>query len=165
MFSVKFCGASILLTHNISILTIMNSKNFISACESGWTSFGHTGHCYQYFSSLLSWNASRSYCQAAAPPGKLGDLASVGDHFTNSFLAQLTSDYVWLGGYNDVTTGWTWSDGSRWRFNNWASGQPSGGNQHHLAFNFQSSPGAWNDMNMSSEKGFICKYTGTKSHW
>ena len=88
----------------------------------------------------------------------------MGDHFTNSFLAQLTSDYVWLGGYNDVTTGWTWSDGSRWRFSNWASGQPSGGNQHHLAFNFQSSPGTWNDVNASSERGFICKYTGIKSN-
>ena len=84
----------------------------------------------------------------------------MGDHFTNSFLAQLTSDYVWLGGYNDVTNGWTWSDGSRWRYSNFASGQPSGGNQHHLAFNFQSSPGAWNDINLSAEMGFICKYTG-----
>ena len=35
------------------------------------------------------------------------------------------------------------------------------GNQHHLAFNFQSSPGGWNDENQSAEKGFICKYAGT----
>ena len=82
------------------------------------------------------------------------------DHFTNNFLSTLTSKYVWIGGYEDQESGWSWSDGTRWRFNNWANEQPSGGNQHHLAFNFQSSPGDWNDINLSAEMGFICKYTG-----
>ena len=133
---------------------------FTVACESGWTSFGHTGHCYQYFSIRKTWNASRIFCQSAAPSGKLGDLASVADHFTNNFLSTLTSKYVWIGGYEDQESGWSWSDSTRRRYNSWASGQPSGGNQHHLAFNFQSSPGAWNDINLSAEMGFICKYTG-----
>ena len=134
----------------------------ISACNSGWTSFGHTGYCYQYFPTLKSWNASRRFCQSVAPPGKQGDLASVGDHFTNNFLSSLTSKDVWIGGYKDAIYGWSWSDGTRWRYNAWSRGKPNngGGNQHHLAFNFQSSLGDWNDANVNTEKGFICEYTG-----
>ena len=92
---------------------------------------------------------------------------SVGDHFTNNFLSSLTSKYVWIGGYKDESQGWSWSDGTRWRYNSWSDGQPSngGGIQHHLAFNFQSLPGGWNDENLNAEKGFICKYAGAKNNY
>ena len=68
------------VSSQLKLLSLMFRNHYkilnFSACESGWTSFGHTGHCYHYFPALKSWNASRSFCQSAAPPGKKGDLAS-----------------------------------------------------------------------------------------
>ena len=52
---------------------------------------------------------------------------SVGDHFTNNFLSSLTSKYVWIGGYKDESQGWSWSDGTRWRYSSWSDGQPNNG--------------------------------------
>ena len=140
---------------------------FFLACSPNWKSYGHTGFCYQHFPTLLPWNEARLFCQSAAPLGKEGELASIQDNFTNTFLTTITTKYVWIGGYKDESQGWSWSDGTRWRYNSWADGQPSngGGIQHHLAFNFQSSPGDWNDENLNAEKGFICKYTGTINNY
>ena len=136
------------------------SNYLILACASGWISFGHTGHCYQHFSSPKSWDDARSFCQSAAPHGKEGDLASAWDRFTNTFLATITSKYVWIGGHQNESSGeWQWSDGTRWRYSSWASNQPNDENQKHVAFNFET-PGGWNDLNGNSEKGFLCQYKG-----
>ena len=98
-------------------------------------------------------------CQIAAPYDKEGDLASVGDHFTNTFLSTITSKYVWIGGLRDENGDWNWSDGTRWRYNAWAPGQPNDANQNRIAFNFET-PGKWNDVDTNSEKSFICQYRG-----
>ena len=134
---------------------------FYSACLSGWTSYGHTGQCYQHFTSLKPWDEARRFCQSAAPDGKEGDLASVGDHFTNSFLTTITTKYVWIGGQRNEDENWSWTDGSRFRYNAWAPEQPNDAEQKHIAFNF-GTPGQWNDEHVNSEKGFICQYKGNE---
>ena len=131
----------------------------ITACAPGWTSFGHTGRCYQYFPSRMEWNDAKQYCQTEAPAGKNGTLASVGDHLTNNFLTTLTTKQVWIGGQQEENGDWGWTDDSRFRYNAWAPGQPNDVNQKHIAFNFESA-GGWNDENKASKKGFLCQYSG-----
>ena len=72
---------------------------FLIACAPGWTSFGYTSHCYRHFTSPKSWDQARRYCQLTVPFGKKGDLASVGGHWTNTFLSSITHKNVWIGGY------------------------------------------------------------------
>ena len=132
---------------------------FFAACASGWTSYGHTGRCYQYFTTRKSWDEAVSHCKSVTPDGKNGTLASIGDHFTNKFLSTLTTKQVWIGGHQDDNDNWTWTDGSRFRYSSWAHGQPNDANQKHIAFNFKTA-GEWNDANMHAQKGFICQYSG-----
>ena len=142
---------------------------FFLACAPNWKSYGHTGFCYQHFPTLLPWNEARLFCQSAAPLGKEGELASIQDNFTNTFLTTITTKYVWIGGHQEEESGgWQWSDASRWRFSNWGPGKPNNDpNQNHVAFNF-GTPGTWNNVNFQSEKSFICQYKGksflTKQH-
>ena len=134
------------------------SKIVLAACVSGWISY--SDYCYQYVSTLASWNEARRTCQFLAPDDKQGDLASVSDRFNNLFLSKLTTKYVWIGGYQNEEDQWNWSDGRRWLFSSWGTHQPSDGKgiQNHLVFNYQSSPGSWSDGNMNAERGFICQY-------
>ena len=134
----------------------------ISACDSGWISYGRTSHCYRHIPSRMSWDTARSYCKSISPPGKIGDLASVMDRNTNTFLSTMTTKEVWTGGYQDENNKWFWSDGTKLKFTAWSSGQPSGGNQKHVTINFKT-PGGWNDANANSEREFLCQYfTGIK---
>ena len=59
---------------------------------------------------------------------------------------------------------WTWSDGSPWEFENWASGQPDNlnGHQDYVQLNWQS-VGRWDDMDVGANRGFICQSAG-KNH-
>ena len=55
---------------------------------------------------------------------------------------------------------WTWSDGSPWEFENWASGQPdNNGHQDYVQINWQS-VGGWDDMDVGANRGFICQFAG-----
>ena len=62
----------------------------IAACEPGWTLFLH-GICYRAYNSRTSWNVARAACKESAPPDKDGDLATIPDEATNSFLVGLTT--------------------------------------------------------------------------
>ena len=126
-----------------------------SGCENGWThhSLGRT--CYRFFSSKVTWDEARRYCQNLK-----AELASVTSFKTNEFLTTLTQEECWIGGYKNGST-WQWTDGSEsiwWKYRNWASGQPDniGGNQDKLQFNFKE-PGKWGDEESHKQQPFICQ--------
>ena len=140
------------------------TKFEIAVCGRGWSYSNHTRRCYKHFTELKSWTDARAYCQARAP--HTGDLASVPDQDTNLFLSSLTSETVWIGGYQkDARDGaWGWSDGTAWGFESWCPGEPNnfgGYAEDYLATNF-CSPGGWNDftvsVNSTFNSGFICQY-------
>ena len=136
----------------------MFSKNL--ACQAGWRAYGPTGLCYKFQSDKKSWEAARAHCQSIAPTNKTGDLASVGDSATNMFLSSMTTEeQVWLGGFMNEDGDWVWSDGRKWVFTSWYTGQPNngGGIQKFVTINF-GEEGGWNDNNGNSERHFLCQY-------
>ena len=105
-------------------IKILHDETFnltFTACASGWTSFGYTGYCYRHFASPKPWAEAKRFCELIAPHGETGNLVSVGDHFTNTFLSAITRNKVWIGGYQDGDK-WAWSDDSTWKYSLWASG-------------------------------------------
>ena len=103
----------------------------LSVCENDYVSYSATGGCYKYFPLLMTWERARSYCQDNVPYN-VGDLASIPDAGTNTFLQNLIQDaYIWVGGLrNDSTNStstWTWSDGTPWDDQNtfFFDGQPN----------------------------------------
>ena len=92
-----------------------------------------------------------------------GNLASIPDAATNSFIESLAYGYtVWLGGYRleDGKNGWGWTDGSAWGYTNWRVGEPNDGHgdEDYAMMNWGIDPkGSWNDGKLSFDFGFICQ--------
>ena len=132
-----------------------------SDCASGWTFFAQTGKCYKYITSEVSWTEARTTCQTTVPAN--GDLASVPDSATNDFLANLTEStkFTWVGGHQDQSSTWVWSDGTPWEYVSWYSTQPGNerGNEDYLVIK---QSGTWWDGQVNglpgNVPGFICQY-------
>ena len=123
-------------------------------CPKGYKYFGHTSKCYKLFNPKHWPNASEA-CQSEG-----GHLASVSDSQTNEFLASLTSKYTWIGGYRlkDNENVWGWTDGSKWGYSNWASGQPEnyGGRQNYVGIHYAGA-GHWDDGDNKHPRHYICQ--------
>jgi len=114
-----------------------------SNCPSGFKYFAKGNKCYKFYPEKVSWNVARNYCLSIG-----GDLASSPDNQTNTFLTTLISEYTWIGGYRypEGSNSFHWTDGSPWKFTDWASGQPNniGGDQNSVAINW-AGLGKWDD--------------------
>ena len=136
----------------------------------------HTGLYYRFFQSTQSWTGALCSCLASAPRGYSGNLASVHDNITNTFVTSLIPGAAWLGGYqnsNGTEEPWRWSDGSAWDFENWKSGEPNnccGGvdnmfGEDYLAVDGKGNGMKWNDGGVSNwwmddDDGYVCQYEG-----
>ena len=106
----------------------------------------------------MTWDNARTFCNENAPYN-VGELTSIPDAATNDFLHTLIKDKdVWVGGYYDnITSGWQWTDGTPWQLGNWDTDQPSNeGDKDHLAINLKSAK--WWDMKITAKLHFICQY-------
>ena len=133
-----------------------------SICESGWSYLKHTGHCYKYDSKLTSWTDAIRSCQDATSDPSVS-LASIPDKTPNDFLATVTTERAWIGGYR-IPDGWAWSDGIYWNFTNWntETGEPNNYqnlNENYVMTNFIGNIGFWADYPDSMYPiGTICQY-------
>lgn len=104
--------------------------------------------CYHFTGVVSDWLSAEQYCRSVGPKGHL---AASSNGFINTFLAGTLNNFyiriefismrryrihflcktyvngttdVWLGG-NKLQDGitWTWSDGSKWGFTQWAPGE------------------------------------------
>ncbi|XP_030635697.1 C-type mannose receptor 2 [Chanos chanos] len=136
-------------------VTILNTQHSW-LCPYGWEEYESV--CYAFINIKESWSEAEQRCKQVG-----GHLASVHSNEQYNFLRQLVwtqaSENVrtWIGGTDAFKEGsWTWTDGTIWNYNNWASGQPNNldGKQHCLDMNFGEK---WNDENCEVTLPFICR--------
>ncbi|XP_070695380.1 galactose-specific lectin nattectin-like [Pempheris klunzingeri] len=124
-------------------------------CPTGWTQFGD--HCYLYHNDEKNWPDAEVACI-----GLGANLASIPNKAVHEFLKQIiltATNYqrrTWAGGHDTIKEGlWMWTDGSRFDFKLWLTGEPNNGHkrEHCLELNYLGGP---NDVHCSERKPFIC---------
>nr|XP_021324868.1 galactose-specific lectin nattectin-like [Danio rerio] len=118
-------------------------------------------YCYLLITlSMRRWADARSDCLNQG-----GDLLSITEPFEQGYIQAViqnipTGVSLWMGAHDQVTEGgWTWTDGSPFRYINWAAGNPDdyyGEDCLSILIN----SGAWNDDNCENKRGYICKRRG-----
>ena len=130
----------------------------IVTCAPGWTFFPHTEKCYQHVkkNSFVGHDAAEAACESISPvesTGRIiGNLASVPDVLTNTFLNELSENKsVWIGGKRSGPgkNDWIWSDGTAWNFTAWLPGEPA--NYRGVEFLF------WNEFDQTWKKRLKCQ--------
>uniref|UniRef100_A0A3P9N6A1 C-type lectin domain-containing protein n=1 Tax=Poecilia reticulata TaxID=8081 RepID=A0A3P9N6A1_POERE len=117
------------------------------------------GRCYKYFGSRVTWGEAELHC--VRERANLVSIHSLNEHnFVNLLIKNFdpTRSLTWIG-LTDMHKegGWIWSDGSKYRFSRWNSGQPDNArgieNCGHTNYgsNF-----FWNDSVCSNKFAFVC---------
>ncbi|XP_027143933.1 galactose-specific lectin nattectin-like isoform X8 [Larimichthys crocea] len=106
---------------------------------------------YRYFSSRRTWAQAQYYCRAIG-----GNLASVHSTYENNVIRAVARNRaVWIGFSDAQQNGyWFWSDGTRFNYRKWCSGQPNNaGRKQHCAYKRGT---CWDDVSCSSRLPFVC---------
>ncbi len=122
--------------------------------------FTYNGHSYMLYYGLSSWEQAKSYCESRG--GHLAVITSAGENtalFNYMKRAGYDSAYFGLSDASKEGT-WTWTNGERVSYTNWASGEPNGGTyENYGMFYYKYSDGKWNDGNFAAGSTF---YSGGK---
>lgn len=128
----------------------------------------YNNHYYSVFNDDLTWSQARTACEKMG-----GHLVTIGGANENNFVKSLISSQskglYWIGA-KLTDSGWSWVNGESFTYTNWATGQPSGGENYceMLSRPTQSSgAGQWNDSNATSSEisyfgikniGYVCEF-------
>ncbi|KAH7694132.1 hypothetical protein AAVH_38827 [Aphelenchoides avenae] len=125
-------------------------------CPSGSVQGLADEHCYVFGTKPATWLEAEEKCVALK-----GHLASVSSTLTNAFLATqgvpCSKDH-WLGGSKGLTVAdsWSWIDGHRFSYANWAAGQPDDSQSPGcLYMNHQD--GKWYSSTCGAQKPYVCQ--------
>ncbi|XP_063077513.1 ladderlectin-like [Engraulis encrasicolus] len=122
------------------------ARSALQSCPWGWLRYDN--RCFKFVSTKRTWAESERYCVMMG-----GNLASVHNmdeyYFVQDLVRTHTHDtpHTWIGGCDAAQEGlWLWSDGSRFDYTHWSTGQPdnAGGAEHCLEINYGGSL-RWND--------------------
>ena len=129
----------------------------VSDCTSGWEYLAITGKCYKVVRDKVTWGDARKACQS-----ETGDLVSISydevNQFIDSTLVKTGEDY-WIGGHQDPTDTWVWTDGSKVGYESWSPGEPDGkapGCKSDCN-NIVWKKGLWEDRKHSEKNNYICQ--------
>uniref|UniRef100_A0A3B3V3J2 C-type lectin domain-containing protein n=1 Tax=Poecilia latipinna TaxID=48699 RepID=A0A3B3V3J2_9TELE len=125
------------------------------ACPSGWTKYGN--RCFYFYNSQMNWASAESDCISLG-----ANLASIHSSSEHSFLKALVRSKkgsyqrTWVGGHDEGV--WLWSDGSKFDYTKWGSGEPNnlGGKEHCMEINLKGSALYINDEPCTTSSFFIC---------
>ncbi|XP_053174056.1 galactose-specific lectin nattectin-like [Scomber japonicus] len=127
-------------------------------CPPGWTQFEH--HCYMFNHDEKDWADAERACTLHG-----GNLASLPNtkvyNFIRNIIHASTGKHTvtWVGGYDAAKNGvWLWSDGSKFDFKGWHSGEPNNsgtGGENCMEINFRDQEFV-NDINCGSKLSFMC---------
>ncbi|KAK2863334.1 hypothetical protein Q5P01_002867 [Channa striata] len=128
-------------------------------CHRGWTRIN--GACFKYISTPMTWAKAEKNCQSMG-----AHLASVQDKNEYPKIQKLTAPYgnreTWIGGSDaQEESFWYWTDGEKFAYTNWCSGQPSNyrGKQNCLSMNY-SAKKCWDDQECYLSHPSICEKRG-----
>jgi len=118
--------------------------------------------CYLLNTNGKSFQEAEDYCVTLG-----GHLASSLSQSENSFLGQLfassSGSYWWIGGQcgNGVACNsgdsWSWTDGSTWSYNNFATDDGQPGNTHGACVLYHRGPTDWMSWTCTTSAPFVCK--------
>ncbi|KAG2458572.1 MRC1 protein, partial [Polypterus senegalus] len=123
----------------------------------GWDVDPVTGVFYQRNTmAALTWHEARKSCQQQD-----SDLLSIVELHEQTYLTGLTNSLstpLWMGLNSlDFESGWQWSDGSPFRYLNWAPGSPSHVPGLNCAVINPGKGGKWESDQCSKKLGYICR--------
>ncbi|XP_023201741.1 ladderlectin-like, partial [Xiphophorus maculatus] len=127
------------------------------SCPSGWTLIN--SRCFQYVQKSMTWARAERNCLSMG-----ANLASVQDlNEYNQIQIIVTAaghgaKQAWIGGTNAQEVFiWLWSDGSRFDYTHWCSGQNNndGGNQRCLQINYSGAK-CWDDLGSNHNLPSVC---------
>ncbi|KAM9335352.1 type-2 ice-structuring protein-like [Symphorus nematophorus] len=120
-------------------------------CSDGW--FPINDRWFRFVPRAMTWAQAEENCQSMR-----ANLASIHSLKEYSQIQSLTDVETWIGG-SDAQEGnlWFWTDGRRFNYNNWCTGEPNEakGNQHCIRINF-SAKKCWDDFACSEKKPSLC---------
>ena len=131
-------------------------------CEEGWKKYENS--CYKTVIATKAWNEAENDCV-----NRGAHLASIHSPEEITFVSMLhdqNNPYLsWIGGLRDGKGSFKWQDGSTFKYENWALGQPDNDGGNEDCIYFFSDPGQvyhekWNDIECSYNiliEGYVCK--------
>ncbi|XP_078792906.1 uncharacterized protein eslec isoform X18 [Oryzias latipes] len=134
-----------------------------SGCPDDWTRFGQ--QCFIFINSPKTWAEAEAYCQFDG-----SNLASIHSYEENHFLQSLTRadthnfPQAWIGGTDTMHFGlWTWSDGSRFLYENWSYKGKDGDADRCLKINYHYEL-KWTAARCSESLPFVCSKNAEKEN-
>ena len=114
------------------------------------------GHEYYLSEFEYNWNDANDMLSQYEEAYLVSITSEEENNFLIDVITNMTSEPFFTGGFNDDPD-WEWSNGEQWEYENWAEGQPDGGdNEHVLVFNDDGyGPGEWDDWHESASLRFI----------
>ncbi len=116
-------------------------------------------HYKAFLDTNSTWWEAKFACEDLG-----GELVVIVTPQENEFVRRMAKGkLIWLGGTDEFKEGtWTWDNGEKFVFKNWAKGQPTATQGYNfLVLNGQD--GKWKDTTDFSGKvkGYVCEWKGT----
>ncbi|XP_032422555.1 galactose-specific lectin nattectin-like isoform X2 [Xiphophorus hellerii] len=140
------------------VLCIGAKIDLVPLCPTGWSEFGN--RCFLFQNTQTDWATAERACNDLG-----ANLASICNSNDHNFLKNLVNskkgsyERTWVGGHDGEKEGvWLWSDGSKFTYNQWGSGEPNnyGGNENCMEINLKGSIIYLNDEGCTRNSFSIC---------
>uniref|UniRef100_A0A3P9N544 Galactose-specific lectin nattectin-like n=1 Tax=Poecilia reticulata TaxID=8081 RepID=A0A3P9N544_POERE len=154
----KICNIYLCLQNDLWLIRCTSFHFPDCSCPTGWSQYGK--RCFLFQNTQKDWASAERTCNDFG-----ANLASIHDNNEHDFLKKLVKtetgsfQRTWVGGHDAEKEGvWLWSDGSKFDYNKWSSGQPdnTGSNEHCLAINYEDPTYLWNDAPCTFKYVSIC---------